>query len=293
VAVEGIEDPTPPVWRHYAGYTEQAISRGFELAVAAVFEDLTDKTDHLEMLRQIIDLASKTPPNLMSTAVSSGQLTNPKSAIIAGGKRLLSSLFGNRENALLASMSRESGLGTGAASTVLVVAAQSVLTFLGTRVRNAVGSAAVNLKLSQDRATNVMQELVNLGISRGRLSAQGYGDEHAVGDTSTDEQGTTRIRRFVTEKPVEAKVTLHEEHAQVVRRAVSDPPYVQDIDWSDQTVEVLETAEQAVVSKSSHIAEEVVVGKTGSDHVETIKDTVRRQQVEVERVPSTSVTGKP
>jgi uncharacterized protein (TIGR02271 family) len=106
------------------------------------------------------------------------------------------------------------------------------------------------------------------------------------------EQGTTRIRRFVTEKPVEAKVTLHEEHAQVVRRAVSDPSYVQDIDWSDQTVEVLETAEQAVVSKSSHIAEEVVVGKTGSDHVETIKDTVRRQQVEVERVPSTSVTGK-
>ena len=99
------------------------------------------------------------------------------------------------------------------------------------------------------------------------------------------EQGTTRIRRFVTEKPVEANVTLHEEHAQIVRRAVSDPSYVQEIDWSDQTVEVLETAEQAVVSKSSHIAEEVVVGKTGSDRTETIKDTVRRQQVEVERIP--------
>ena len=175
---------------------------GSELAVAAVFEDLTDKTDHLEMLRQVIDLASKTPPNLMSTAVSSGQLTNPKSAIIAGGKRLLSSLFGNRENALLASMSRESGLGTGAASTVLAVAAQSMLTFLGTRVRNAVGSAAVNLKLSQDRATNVMQELVNLGISPGRLSAQGYGDEHAVGDNSTDAGRALnrRISILVTQK---------------------------------------------------------------------------------------------
>jgi uncharacterized protein (TIGR02271 family) len=103
------------------------------------------------------------------------------------------------------------------------------------------------------------------------------------------EQGTTRIRRFVTEKPVEAQVTLHEEHAEVVRRAISDPSYVQDIDWSDKTVEVLETAEQAVVSKSSHIAEEVVVGKTGSDRVETVHDTVRRQQVEVERVPSLDV----
>jgi uncharacterized protein (TIGR02271 family) len=107
------------------------------------------------------------------------------------------------------------------------------------------------------------------------------------------EQGTTRIRRFVTEKPVEASVTLHEEHAQVVRRAITDPSYVQDIDWSDTTVEVLETAEQAVVSKSSHIAEEVVVGKTGSDRVETVHDTVRRQQVEVERLPATPGARKP
>ncbi len=98
------------------------------------------------------------------------------------------------------------------------------------------------------------------------------------------EQGTTRIRRFVTEKPVEAQVTLHEEHAEIARRAVSDPSYIQDIDWSDKTVEVTETAERAVVSKSSHVAEEVVIGKTGSDRVETVRDTVRRQQVEVERV---------
>jgi stress response protein YsnF len=102
------------------------------------------------------------------------------------------------------------------------------------------------------------------------------------------EQGTTRIRRFVTEKPVEAQVTLHEEHAEVVRRAITDPNYVKDIDWSDTTVEVLETAEEAVVSKSARVAEEVVVGKTGSDHVQTVHDTVRRQQVEVERVPSTN-----
>jgi hypothetical protein len=96
------------------GEPVQAISQGFELAVAAVFEDLTGKTDDLQMLRQVIDLVSKTPSNLVSTAVSSGQLPNRNSALIGNGKRLLSILFGNRENALLASMSRESGLGTGA-----------------------------------------------------------------------------------------------------------------------------------------------------------------------------------
>lgn len=95
--------------------------------------------------------------------------------------------------------------------------------------------------------------------------------------------GMTRVRRFVTERPVEAQVTLHEEHASVARRAINDPTYIRDIDWSDRTIEVAETAEEAVVSKSARVVEEVVVGKEGTDRVETVKDKVRRQQVEVER----------
>ena len=98
------------------------------------------------------------------------------------------------------------------------------------------------------------------------------------------QEGTTRIRRFVTERPVETTVTLHEEHAQVVRRAVTDPKFLADVDWTDKTIEVAETAEEAVVSKSSHVAEEIVISKEGTERVETVRDTVRRQQVEVERV---------
>jgi uncharacterized protein (TIGR02271 family) len=102
------------------------------------------------------------------------------------------------------------------------------------------------------------------------------------------ETGTTRIRRFVTERPVEQQVTLHEEHAEVVRKAIGDPSYVADIDWSDRAYEMTETAEQAVVNKTARVVEEVTLRKSGSDRVETVKDTVRRQQVEVEKVP-----GKP
>lgn len=101
------------------------------------------------------------------------------------------------------------------------------------------------------------------------------------------QEGTTRVRRFVTEKPVEAQITLHEEHAQVIRRAISDPDYVRNIDWTDKIIEVTETAEEAVISKSAHIAEEVVIRKEGADHVKTVHDKVRRQQVEVERIPGT------
>ena len=104
------------------------------------------------------------------------------------------------------------------------------------------------------------------------------------------ETGTTRIRRFVTERPVEEKVSLHEEHAEVLRRAVADPSYIGDIDWSDSTIEIKETAEQAVVNKTTRLAEEVVVRKQGTDHVETVQDKVRRQQVEVEHLDA---AGKP
>jgi stress response protein YsnF len=97
-------------------------------------------------------------------------------------------------------------------------------------------------------------------------------------------------------KPDEVIVQLHAEEisiskekletgrVQVARRAISDHNLIKDIDWSDRTIEVRETKEQAVVSKSARIAEEVVIQKKGSDRVETVKDTVRRQQAEVERV---------
>jgi stress response protein YsnF len=96
--------------------------------------------------------------------------------------------------------------------------------------------------------------------------------------------GTTRIRRFVTETPVETQVTLHEEHARVLRRASADPNFIRNIDWTDKTIEITETAEEPIITKSVHITEEVVIQREGSDHVKTLRDKVRRQQVEVERV---------
>jgi stress response protein YsnF len=102
--------------------------------------------------------------------------------------------------------------------------------------------------------------------------------------------GATRIRRFVTVTPVEAQVTLHEEHARIIRRASSDPNYIRDVDWSDKTIEVPEMAEEPVITKSVHIAEEVVIRTEGTDTVKTLKDKVRRQQVEVEKVSGDSQT---
>jgi OOP family OmpA-OmpF porin len=64
------------------------------------------------------------------------------------------------------------------------------------------GNKEANLRLAQDRATNVMRELVQRGVDASRLAAEGYGEEHAVGDNSTFEgrQKNRRIALRVTEK---------------------------------------------------------------------------------------------
>jgi uncharacterized protein (TIGR02271 family) len=98
------------------------------------------------------------------------------------------------------------------------------------------------------------------------------------------ETGRTRVRRFVTEREVSADVTLHEEHADVLRRAITDPKYIGDIDWADATIEVRETAEHALVSKTARVVEEVSLRNIGTDHVETVHDKIRRQQVEIEHL---------
>ena len=100
--------------------------------------------------------------------------------------------------------------------------------------------------------------------------------------------GTTHIRRFVVETPVEENVTLHTERVSIDRRPASAGARVDDADFTDRTIEVTETEEEAVIGKTARVKEEVVVHKEATDRVETVRDTVRRQDVEIERDDSTS-----
>lgn len=57
------------------------------------------------------------------------------------------------------------------------------------------GPADFNMKLSQERADNVMAELVKLGIDAGRLKAEGYGEQYPVASNETEE-GRAQNRRI-------------------------------------------------------------------------------------------------
>lgn len=105
-------------------------------------------------------------------------------------------------------------------------------------------------------------------------------EELEVGKREVQTAGV-RVYSRVTETPVSESVNLREEHATIERRAVDRPATAADL--KEGFVEVRETAEQPVVAKTARVVEEVVVGKETSERTETIHDTVRGTEVEVER----------
>ncbi len=97
------------------------------------------------------------------------------------------------------------------------------------------------------------------------------------------QRGGVRVRSVVSEKEVEEQVSLRDETIHVDRRPVDRP--VTDADtnvFNERTVELTETDEEAVVAKEAHVVEEVVVGKDVEQRTETVRDTVRRTDVEID-----------
>ncbi|SCY87791.1 YsnF/AvaK domain-containing protein [Microvirga guangxiensis] len=110
--------------------------------------------------------------------------------------------------------------------------------------------------------------------------------------------GRVRIRSHVVERPVQEQVTLREEHVQVERRPVEGSMRAGTVGDSndlfrERTIEMEERAEEAVVNKEARVVEEVVVRKDVDQRTETVSDTVRKTEVEVddERRTPISKTG--
>lgn len=102
--------------------------------------------------------------------------------------------------------------------------------------------------------------------------------------------GAVKLRRYTVEDEVAEDVSLYEQHAEVFRRAVDEPAYLNDVDWSDKTVVVEESHEVPTVAKTARVKEEVGLRGEETTRVETVKDSVRRQEVEVERTGENRLT---
>jgi stress response protein YsnF len=100
------------------------------------------------------------------------------------------------------------------------------------------------------------------------------------------ETGGVRVEQKVTEKPVREQVELHEEKVNVQRRPTDRPATAADLrsQPGEQSFEVRETREEAVVQKGARVVEEIVVSKEERDRTQTIEDKVRRKDVEVHEI---------
>lgn len=104
----------------------------------------------------------------------------------------------------------------------------------------------------------------------------------------TVERGRMRAYSVVTEQPVEENVSLREETIRVQRRPVDRTVPADPTLFQEKSIEVVERAEVPYVDKVARVVEEVVVGKDVNERVETVHDTVRRQDVKVEPVGTAS-----
>lgn len=108
-------------------------------------------------------------------------------------------------------------------------------------------------------------------------------------------QGGVRIHSRVTERPVEKQVELREERVQVERRPADRPVRPGERPFEERTIEATETSEKAVVSKEAKVVEEVNVRKDVGQRTETVRDTVRKTDVDVEKLsgerPGTAALG--
>lgn len=126
--------------------------------------------------------------------------------------------------------------------------------------------------------------------ARDRETLQVMQEEIKVGKRAV-EGGGVRVHRYTTERPVSEELQLHEERVFVDRRPVDRPATQAELDAlgkADKDIELREMSEEAVVSKTARVVEEVEIGKEARDRTERIEDTVRRTDVDVERIDPAS-----
>jgi stress response protein YsnF len=109
-----------------------------------------------------------------------------------------------------------------------------------------------------------------------------YEEELKVGKRAV-EQGPVRVRVYTVERPVQEGLTLREERVAVERRPVDRPiSGMPDQAFQERTVDVTTHREEPVIAKEARVKEEIRVRKEADQRTETVRDKVRRTEVEVE-----------
>jgi stress response protein YsnF len=99
------------------------------------------------------------------------------------------------------------------------------------------------------------------------------------------ETGGVRIRSRIVEKPVEERLRLREEHIHVEHNKVNRVATEADLaQFKQSDVKITERAQVPVVAKEARVVEEIKISKEVDEHQETVHETARATEVEVEEL---------
>lgn len=99
------------------------------------------------------------------------------------------------------------------------------------------------------------------------------------------ESGGVRVRSRIVERPVEEKLRLREEHIKVERNQVNRPASAADFKAFKQgDAEFIEHKEVPIVNKEAKVVEEVRIGKEVDSRQETIRETEKKTEVDVQQI---------
>jgi stress response protein YsnF len=98
--------------------------------------------------------------------------------------------------------------------------------------------------------------------------------------------GGVRVTSSVREQPVKETVRLREEHVEAERRPADRELSEEEAEaaFEEKTVEMMGTSEEAEIRKEARVVGEVVLNKETRERQQTVRDTVRRTEVEVEEI---------
>jgi uncharacterized protein (TIGR02271 family) len=102
--------------------------------------------------------------------------------------------------------------------------------------------------------------------------------------------GGVRITTSISERPVKETVRLREEHVGAERRSADRVLSAEEAEaaFKEKTVEMMGTREKAEVRKEARVVGEVALTKETKERQQTVTDTVRRTDVEVEEIEGSS-----
>lgn len=277
--------------------------------LVAVFDNRTDAQDAMNKLlssgfsAQDVRLSSSdTSANTTTTTTTTEADTGVGSSI----KNFFSDLFGSDDDE---HATRYQGAVSGGKNVITVTADSLEEVERAADIVESFGPIDIDEHSSGMGASGAMLAGSQSGMSSSSMSAQSATSQNQSALTSSSMQrdtatqsipvveeqlkvgkrevqrGGVRIFSRVVETPVNETVALREEHVDVQRRAVNQPISPADAAvFKEQTIEMRESAEEAVVEKSARVVEEVVISKEVNQRQENITDTVRHTEVEVERL---------